>query len=376
MTLATPAPATTQRRTYPIISADSHFTEPADLWVRYIDPRYRERAPHVESRETTDVIVCDGGDMFPVGVIHGVRYKGGDVKIDGRYADVPASGWDPAARIPEMRQDGIAGEILYPTIAMRFFTIEDPGFQQACIRAYNDWAADFCNPHRDVYRAVGIVSLDDVDAALAEMRRFRDLGLVGVMIAVFPDGGRMYHDEHYERFWAEAESLGLPVSMHIATERRVDKAAKSPTDSFLQYTLVQRTLIGMIYAGVFDRHPSLQMVSVENDAGWAGNLIERMDYVERKARARNLQSTGHLNREAPSHYWRNNISYTFMRDRTAILAREVIGADRLMWSSDFPHGDSTWPDSQEVIDEQLAGVPEEDQRLILHDNAARLYGLP
>jgi len=376
MTLATPVPAATRKRTFPIISADSHFTEPADLWVRYIDPAYRDRAPHVESRETTDVIVCDGADMFPVGVIHGVRYKGGDVKLDGRYADVPASGWDPAARIPEMQLDGIAAEVLYPTIAMRFFTIEDPGFQEACIRAYNNWAADFGRTHPDVFKPVGIVSLDDIDVAVREMRRFRDLGLVGVMIAVFPDGGRAYHDESYLPFWAEAEALGLPVSMHIATERRVDKAERTPTETFLSYTLVQRTLIGMIFAGVFDRFPKLQMISVENDAGWAGNLIERMDYVQRKARARNLQSAGHLNKEAPSHYWRNNVSYTFMRDRTAILAREVIGADRLMWSSDFPHGDSTWPDSQQVIDEQFEGVPEHEQRLILHDNAAKLYGLP
>jgi predicted TIM-barrel fold metal-dependent hydrolase len=365
----------TARRTFPILSADSHFTEPADLWTKHIDPAYADRAPHVESRADTDVIVCDSADMFPVGVIHGVRYKGGDVKVDGRYADVPSSGWDPAARIPEMQRDGIAGEVLYPTIAMRFFTIQDLAFQDACIRAYNDWAAEFSRSNPSVFKAIGIVSLDDIDAAIREMRRFPSLGLKGAMIAVFPDGGKAYHDEQYTRFWAEAESLNLPVSLHIATERRVTES-KTPTDAFLGYTLVQRTFIGMIYAGVFDTFPRLQVVSVENDAGWAGNIIERMDYVQQKARARNLQRAGQVNKEAPSHYWRTNISYTFMRDRTAILARDIIGVDRLMWSSDFPHGDSTWPDSQAVIDEQFEGVSDADQRAILHDNAARMYGLP
>lgn len=364
---------TTATRGYGIISADSHFTEPADLWVERIEPAYRDRAPRVESREDTDVFVCDGGVMFPVGVVHGVRYKHGTAQLNGRYADIPASSWDPDARVIDMDRDGIAAEVLYPTIAMRFFTIEDPAFASACIRAYNGWAADFCTKMPDRFRAVGLVALDDVGAGIEEMQRCQELGLAGVMISVFPDGAREYHDDHYAPFWAEADRLGLPVSLHTATERRV-KTEPTPTEAFLHYTLVQRTLIGMIYAGVFDRHPDLQIVSVENDAGWAGNIIERMDYVDAKARFKNIMREGHRNEQDPSHYWHRNISYTFMRDKTAIAARHIIGVDRLMWSSDFPHGDSTWPDSQAVIDDHMEGVPDDEARMILRDNAARLYG--
>src|SRR5437762_97792 len=223
--------------------------------------------------------------MFALGMIHGVRYKGGDVVLNGRYSDIPPSGWDPDARLLDMKLDGISAEILYPTIAMRFFTIEDVPFGNACIRAYNSWAASFC-------------------------------------------------------------------------------AAKP--DNFLHYTLVQRTLIGMIYAGTFDRFPGLQVVSVENDVGWAGNIVERMDYVDVKGRFRNL-NVGHLNALAPSHYWHNNISYTFMRDRAGVLGREIIGVDRMMWSSDFPHGDSTWPDSLRVIDETMSDIPMAEAKMILHD---------
>jgi uncharacterized protein len=366
--VVTEAPA----RAYPIISADSHFTEPADLWVTRLDKRFRDRAPHVEHRETTDVFVCDNTEMFPIGMIHGVRYKGGDVKLDGRYADVPPSGWDPDARIADMRVDGIDAEVLYPTIAMRFFAIEDVAFANACIAAYNDWAAEFCRSHPERFKGIGMVSLDDVEAATREMQRCRELGLVGTMIAVFPDGTEPYHADKYLPFWAAAQEAGMPISLHTASERRV-RGGQSPTDRFLHYTLVQRTFIGMIYEGVFDRFPELQVVSVENDAGWAANIIERMDYVDVKARFRNLH-TDHLNKEAPSHYWRRNIYYTFMRDHAAIACRHLIGLDRIMWSSDFPHGDSTWPDSQEVIDNQMAGVPELEQRAILHDNAARIYG--
>ncbi len=360
-------------KAYPIISADSHFTEPADLWVTRLDKRYRDRAPHVEHRENTDVFVCDNTEMFPIGMIHGVRYKGGDVKLDGRYADVPPSGWDPQARIADMSRDGVDAEVLYPTIAMRFFAIEDTAFQAAVIAAYNDWASEFCTQSPQRFKGIGMVSLDDVPTAIAEMERIRDLGgLVGTMIAVFPDDTQPYHAEQYEPFWRAAEALRMPISLHTASERRV-KHGQSPTDRFLHYTLVQRVFIGMIYAGLFDRYPELHVVSVENDAGWAANVIERMDYVDVKARFRNLHQD-HLNREAPSHYWKRNISYTFMRDRAAIACRHLIGLDRIMWSSDFPHGDSTWPDSQEVIAEQFEGVPEDEKRAILHDNAARMYG--
>jgi len=361
-------------RGYPVISADSHFTEPADLWLERIDPAYRDRAPHVVHGETTDTIVCDGAPMFPVGVMHGVRYHGGDVPTAGRYADIPASGWDLGARLADLAVDGVSAEVLYPTVGMRFFTIEDPAFANACIRAYNSFAADFCAERPERFRAVGVIHLDDMAGALDEMERCRDLGLVGAMIAVHPAEAVPYHDAAYDPFWAAAERLGMPVSLHTSTPRRI-KADRTPLEMFLGYQVVQHLIIGMILAGTFDRFPGLQLVSVENDAGWAAHLIERMDYVHGKARARNL-NVGHHNERTPSEYWRANVSYTFMRDRTAIVARDIIGVDRLLWSSDFPHGDSTWPDSQQVIDAELGDIPAAERKAILHDNAARLYGFP
>jgi len=359
-------------RSYPIISADSHFTEPADLWLNYIEPAYRDRAPHVERHENTDIVVCDGAPMFPVGVMHGVRWKGGETPTDGRYADIPASGWQVEPRITDIELDGVFAEVLYPTVAMRFFTIEDPAFAAACVRAYNNFASDFCRQQPDRFKAVAVIVLDDLDEAVTELQRAHSLGLAGAMIAAVPAGALPYHDAHYDRFWAAAAQLHMPVSLHVATPRRL-AADRTATDVFFAYQVVQHMIIGMIYAGAFDRHPDLQLVSVENDAGWAAHLIERMDYVQAKARARNLLADQHNDR-VPSHYWRNNVHYTFMRDRTAILARDIIGVDRLLWSSDFPHGDSTWPDSMKVIEEELGDIPSADQRAILHDNAARLYG--
>src|SRR5205823_5141807 len=130
-----------------VISADSHVTEPEDLWVKYIDPRFKSRAPHVEHGEKTDRYVCEGARDFPVGIIHGARFKGGDIKPEGRYSDIPASGYDPHARLAEQDVDGVVGEVIYPTIGMALFPMTDLELQKACFRAYNSWLADFCKPY-------------------------------------------------------------------------------------------------------------------------------------------------------------------------------------------------------------------------------------
>jgi predicted TIM-barrel fold metal-dependent hydrolase len=267
--------------------------------------------------------------------------------------------------------------VLYPTIALRLFSIEDPLFAEACSQAYNSWIADFCRQAPEHFKANGIISLEDVSRAVNEVNRCKELGLAGVMIAVSPDGALPYEHPHYRDFWAAATELELPVSMHAATQRRASGSHFDvpAAEAFLHYTAIQKTLIGMIHGGLFDALPTLKVISVENDAGWAANIIERMDYISVRGRFKTMH-TNHYNREAPSVYWRRNIWYTMMRDRAAVLSREIIGTDRIMWASDFPHGDSSWPESMKVIDDVMSDIPAHDRWMILHGNAANLYGFP
>jgi predicted TIM-barrel fold metal-dependent hydrolase len=356
-----------------IISADSHVTEPAGLWQDYIEPAYRDRAPRVESRDDTDVIVCETASMVhQVGFLHvGPRIAWGEApNPKGRYADIPATGWDTTIRIPEIEADGVHGEFIYPTVAMYFWSIEDVAFGEACFRAYNNWLVDFCRPHPDRFKGCGMIMIEDMERAVSEVHRVKEMGLSGAMVAVNPVGVKPYHDPMYDPFWAAAEETGLPVSLHVSTDRRRDLGT-DPTVKLMHYaTVIQQVLCGLIYGGTFDRFPGLHVVSAENDAGWAGTMIERMDYMESRRGPRPESAIKQL----PSQYWHNNVSYTFMRDRTAILAREVIGVESLMWGSDYPHGDGTYPDSQEILGRLMEGVPDEEQRMILRGNAARVYG--
>jgi len=214
--------------------------------------------------------------------------------------------------------------------------------------------------------------LDDINNAVDEVHRIKKLGLDGLMISVFPDESKPYHDPGYDPFWAAAEETRLPVSVHVSTPRRVETL--TPAQQLMGNLLAAEVMVGMVYAGTFDKFPNLQLISAENDASWAANIIERTDYFYSKARARNLSAGGRTNRKLPSEYFHNNVSYTFMRDISAMRVRDIIGVDNLMWSSDFPHGDSTWPDSQDVIAEHMVGLPEADQRKILCTNAQRMYG--
>jgi predicted TIM-barrel fold metal-dependent hydrolase len=136
---------------------------------------------------------------------------------------------------------------------------------------------------------------------------------------------------------------------------------------------IQRSIAAMIFGGVFERHPDLIVLSVESDIGWIGNFLERMDHAF--GRFRFLQGTGGVSADRlPSDYFHRNVRATFMRDKTGLATRHQIGLGNILWSSDYPHADSTWPESQKVIAEQFAGVPEGEKRRILSENAAALYG--
>jgi predicted TIM-barrel fold metal-dependent hydrolase len=354
------------------ISADSHVAEPGDLWTRYIDPAFRERGPRLVSEPHSDVWYCEGLPPSPAGLITPANTPSERLKREGRYADGIAGGWDPDARLKDMALDGVDAEVLYPTVGMRFYKLTDVALLNAILRAYNRWLADFCARHPDRLKGVGLVALDDADAAVAELPVIKELGLAGVGIGVYMDSEHPYSHERFEPFWAKAEELGLPVSLHIQTGKQ------GATDFLMvDYATIpywnQRSLAAMVFGGVFERHPDLVAISVESDIGWVANFLARMDHTFRRHRF--LWGMGGLKSDKmlPSEYYRRNVRATFMKDAAGVATRHLIGVETLMWASDYPHADSTWPHSREAIAEQFAGVPEDERRLILRDNVAGLY---
>jgi predicted TIM-barrel fold metal-dependent hydrolase len=359
-----------------ILSADSHVIEPADVWTSRIDRRFLDRAPrvikHAGGREG-DFFVAEGLRPFPVAgfAVAGVDPKDFAEKMAGGYPGVRPSAWDPELRIKDQDRDGVSGEVLYPSLAMRLFQMEDGELRAACFRAYNDWLADYCAHRPRRLAGVAMVSLDDPLEGVQELQRAAGKGLRGAMIWGAAPAERPYSDASYDPFWAVAHDLGTPLSLHILTERRGGSDFQSVMRGYPQlHHAVERSLTEIIFAGVLERFPGLRLVSVENDIGWIPHFLQRLDHAYEKYRYLEKETIAN----PPSHYFRRQVSATFQDDRVGVVTRHFIGVKSLMWGSDFPHSDSTWPNSLEVIARDFEGVPDDERRLMTSDNVDALYG--
>jgi predicted TIM-barrel fold metal-dependent hydrolase len=369
---------------FKLVSADSHVAEPPDLWAARINPEFRDRAPHLESRDHADAYVIDGvGEEVLLALTATKRkYADPDARfgVVGRWADVPEAAYDPAARATDLDREGIEAEILYPTIGLNLFKLDDHEYRHACFLAYNDWLAEHCAGAPNRLFGVAMIATDDVDRGVAELERCVDLGLGGGMITIGQRSGETYGDARFEKFWSAAEALEVPISLHVAaTETSWNNTNSRFVDFSCVFTPTMYAVTSMIFSGLFDRHPKLKVLSVENDASWPLAVLERMDdrWTHDKGWASKSGEPAQITSgRIPSEIFRDHVACTFMRDRTAIVSREIIGRDNLMWGADFPHFDGAWPNSADALERQLAGVPLEDQIAIGRNNAIKWYSLP
>ena len=359
---------------YPIISADSHITEPPDTYRAHIEPKYRDVAPHMEHDEKAgDVFVVDGMNRpILMGLVAAAGKPAEEIRVSGvRFEDWHRSGWDPAARRADQERDGIAAEVLYPTVGMVLCNHKDFDYKKACFDAYNRWIAEFCAADPARLLGCGQTAMRSPEEGIRDLESIRELGLRGVMMPGDP-AVEDYDAPAYDPFWEAAIDLGLPLSFHILTTR--DKApVRGPAmNRFLAVVRGCQDIIGtLILGGVFERHPRLKVVCVEADAGWAPHYMYRMDHAWK--RHRNWLPAGQALSRLPSEYFRENVYTTFQDDWVAFQTADMVNWRHLLWANDFPHSDSTWPDSQALLAEHASSLSEEQRDAILGGNAAALY---
>jgi len=362
-----------------IISADSHVLEPHDLWTtRLAGTPFAERAPKmVADGEGGHLFAVDGLAPFPIGLAGAAGKPSSELNVLGNKAEeLRPGGWDADARLEDMDADGIAAEVLYPSVGMTLAQSKDIDYQLACIRAYNDWLVELCEGGKGRLAGLAMIPTVDVDAAVSEVERAHDAGLRGAMVPGRPPEGH-YAEARFDPLWAAFADRGMPVSFHILT----GGMGGDPTlgsgiilmGLMMPVHQIQQTLLLLIFGGVFDRFPSLKVVSAEHDAGWVAHFAYRMDQMSE--RHVNWLGHGRVNLRPPSEYLRENCWYTFQKDPVAVETRARVGLGQLMWASDYPHSDSTWPHSRKVIERDFEGVAESDVAAIVHDNAAALYGI-
>jgi uncharacterized protein len=262
-------------------------------------------------------------------------------------------------------------EVLYSSLGIVLLNMKDIELQQACVRVYNDWIAEFCA--HDPQRLIGIGlytlgALPDV----SEVERCAKLGLKGVLILASDTIEASYSDERFDPLWRTGTETGLSVSLHKPLVSGMPLTPAMPTMADLQIHVihvVEQCLTRMIYGGVFEQCPQLKIVSAENDVGWIANWVHRLDHVHTKvANAARLPMK-------PSDYVRRNVWATFQDDPLGPATWQFFGENNYMWASDFPHADSTFPHSLKVIEENFAGVPAHITQNIVFQNAKRLYDI-
>jgi predicted TIM-barrel fold metal-dependent hydrolase len=367
-----------------VVDSDSHVIEPPSMWKEQVSGPFRARVPEVVDDDGNEWLVCDGQRLMSAGHISGLGRRDATLPLDGALpksrwrGDIMEGAFEPAARLADMDADGVDVGIIYPTVALTLYSLSDRVLAAHLLDCYNRWLAEFCAADPNRLLGVGALLADRPEDAGPVVRRCKEMGFPGVLVPLYDDRDPGFASPEWDPIWSEAQEGELPVAFHAFVRGPSGRASvtEGAMDALVDRTArVQRALLSLILGGVFSRFPRLRIVSVENEAGWAASMLERADVSYRRGRFRDARdgTPGRL----PSEVFRDHVYLTILSDRTAVHARNVIGVGNLLWSSDYPHNVSTWPNSAEHIRAwtEEAAVPEDDVARMVGGNASDLYRL-
>ncbi len=341
------------------VDGDGHVLEPPDLWKRYLDPAFRDRAVVVRADESGhEYLEIDGRASKvvrgPVTVGLGMMDRVGghvyerEAKTGLQYVDLaPLGAMDPKERIERLDLENIERAFLYPTLCLFFIAeCEDEAYTQAHLRAYNRWIVEFCSDSGGRLLPMAQLSLGDPEAAEQEVRRAARDGVAGVFVPPFQWTRKPLGDPAHDRVFAAAVECGLPLGIHPSLEPkwtapgRFGEYTSGRYSFFLNVTsadAVRHAFTSLYQYGVFEKFPELRVVVLESGAGWIGYWLDRMDTVYASPQG---VPARHVLPEKPSFYFRRQCWISGDPDETALAAIiPVVGADRFFWASDFPHPD-------------------------------------
>ena len=373
-----------------LITTDSHWSPPISL-VDELTPAYREYVPHLVSRSDGEYLiqpsflsdVQDQNAMMSMMISQGRKVDRADLDylLVGGHGDSHPSPY-PEGRLKEMARDGVVAEVL---IGPEGFGHHMPGDADlAWCGLMNDWLAQHYRDHLHCFApSIQLPVSAGVPAAVRELERMAALGLRPALLPdCLPD--RPYYDAEWEPLWEAAAALKIPLSLHIAFGHTMPHQLRlwpGMTQTSLMWSSAAQneTISWFVFGGILERHPDLKIVMTEGSAGWLAWLMEYMDYAYT---SRFTQADSPLKamggelklKELPSFYVKRQVSCTFMYDPVAVRMRDVTGLDCLMWGNDYPHAEGVFPDSQQRVADQFAGVPEEEVHQMVFGNAGRVFG--
>jgi uncharacterized protein len=383
------------KRDYKLISGDSHLQVPADFWTYRVPEQYRELAPkRVKMEGGGEAIAAANGKLYygATGSYAGHTPETFDPMKAFDY-DTTVGAGGPEQRLKEQDQDGVDAELIFPgTSAVHGLVVPEREAYLSFVKAYNDYLAeDFCSYAPDRLWGVGMLPSGDIDLKIAEMERFKEIGLRAASLHSLPSGQPFPVPED-DRFWAAAIDLEMPLCIHTTISRGKgplfqypkEPHGDRPPDDFIErlyrHANASRcgalTLCQLVFAGVFDRFPKLNIYFAENNIGWIPFYLEQLDaeYDKNRHWAEKHFGIAPL-QQKPSEIIKEHAYWGFYDDPIGIKLRHEIGVDHVMWGSDFPHVVTYWPNSQEVLDRHMDGVPAQERHQMQADNVLRFLGL-
>ncbi len=366
----------------PCISADSHIVEPPNCYVDFIDPKYRSIAPHIEkNKHGVDCFVVEGmKNSLPLGLLAGAGIPPDELRIqrNANFDELARGSWDPKARMAIQDEENITAELIYASVGMVLCGLEDYAYKSACFNAYNRWLETFCGGAPTRLFGLAQTAVASIDETIEDFRRAKEMGMVGMMMTGNPQHEDYDHPD-YDALWQCAVDLDMPLCFHILTMKGHDVASAFKPErgpaalGFLNIIRGVQDIMGIfVFSGVFERFPKLKMVIAEGDAGWVPHYMYRADHgAERLGSGLSRWIS-----KPPSHYIRDNIWFTFQDDETAYESEKLVNNNKLVWASDYPHTDSTYPRSQEILGKQMAHLTEAQKNAVVHDNVAAAFNLP
>lgn len=376
-----------------IISGDTHLEVPAERWTRRVPAAYRDRAPRtVRLANGADGFLIEGSPVRENAFdLYGGKGRDAWGPFGQTYGETPGTA-SAADRLACLDLDGIDAEIIFPPVVTgprAWRNIRDDEPYLAVVRAYNDFVAEeYAGYAPTRFYPMGVIPMAGVQTAIDELRHCADLGLKGVMLSAFPSGLGSPADED-DAFWEEALALRMPITIHVDLDRsgpRAGPLVRYPRQAGMAdlagqvARFAQRGAVNavqLMIAGVFDRFPTLRILMAENQIGWVPTFMTVADerYDRHLHWARELLGFEGLRDGHPSEYIRRHVLWGFQRDPAGVELRHWMGVDHLIWGSDFPHQESEYPHSHDVIEQNFAQVSDEERAKMLCGNAARFFQL-
>jgi predicted TIM-barrel fold metal-dependent hydrolase len=357
--------------TYQIIDVDTHITEPADVWTSRVAARHRDHVPHVKRVEGRDLWFLEGEQIAIVGGTAPAGWTRPMPEFPPGYDDIHPASFDASARLALMDQRGIWAEVLYPNVggfgSQRFLALDDSELKYECVRAYNDFQADWTSIAPDRLIPTTATPFWDIDACVREVERCAKLGFRAVNFTGEPQAfGLPYLGEpHWDPLWSAVCDHEMVLSFHIGSgafdwdDKRVEARGLAEAYALQSVALFTRNglqICDLLMSGVLPRYPKLRVVSVESGIGWMPFMFEALD--------------------PPSQYFADQVYSTFWFEEAATdMIGTHISADNIMFETDFPHPTCLYENVQEKLSASIGHLSEDVRRKVLWENAATVYGI-